>query len=117
MVVDVIFLLKHSLVLLSVHLENGKIKKNMKKYLNSLEKIDKIAFVILIILLAMILIGCRYEPYEPACKGIERPEMVCTMEVDKVCGCDGVTYINPCHAEKKGVFSYRLDSDEPCNPW
>jgi len=109
--------LKLSLLLQNVHLENGKIKKNMKKYLNSLEKIDKIAFVILMILFAMILIGCRYEPYEPACKGIEQPNMVCTMEVDKVCGCDGVTYINPCHAEKKGVFSYRQDSDETCKPW
>ena len=76
----------------------------MKKYLNSLEKIDKIAFTMVGVMLLLILIfGCQYEPYEPACVQGEYTHGVSCREIyDPVCAPDGTTYANSCYAEKDG---------------
>tara|TARA_B100000900_G_C20599468_1_gene724921 strand:+ start:2854 stop:3108 length:255 start_codon:yes stop_codon:yes gene_type:complete len=75
----------------------------MNKYFRSLEKIDKIAFVILAIFIVLIIIGCQYEPYEPACtKGESSDGVVCTEIYDPVCAPDGTEYPNSCYAEKDG---------------
>ncbi len=88
----------------------------MRKYINSLEKIDKIAWCILLILLGMILFSCESEyVFRPDCEGEEKKEMVCTMEVDLVCGCNGTTYVNACHAERMGVKRViPLEEGEEC---
>ena len=75
----------------------------MNKYLKGLEKIDKVAFIILAILIGLIIIGCQYEPYEPACvQGEYIHGVVCTEIYDPVCAPDGTTYANSCYAEKDG---------------
>ena len=73
----------------------------MRKWLNSLEKIDKISFTILGIMLLMTLIGCEGE--EDICiKGEYTKGVVCTEQYDPVCAPDGTTYMNSCYAEKDG---------------
>ena len=68
-----------------------------------------LAILITIILLGM-LSSCGEDFITPdGCidqsKIVPYIDRVCTMEVAYVCGCDGKTYINKCHAEADGLTS------------
>ena len=76
----------------------------MNKYLKSLEKIDKIAFAIVgIMLLLILIVGCQSEPATLYCtKGESSPGVVCAEIYGPVCTPDDTTYSNSCYAEKDG---------------
>ena len=64
--------------------------------------------VIVIILLLGMLSSCKEDfILPPNCidqsKIVPYIDRVCTMEVAYVCGCDGLLYINKCHAEADGL--------------
>ena len=40
------------------------------------------------------------------CKGPAKPDCMCTMQYDPVCGCDGKVYGNACTAACEGVKSW-----------
>ena len=66
-----------------------------------------LAILITIILLGM-LSSCGEDFITPAgcineSQIIPYKDRVCTMEVEYVCGCNGQTYINKCHAEADGL--------------
>jgi hypothetical protein len=76
----------------------------MKNYLNSLEKINKIVFTIVGIMLLPILInGCTTPPQTLYCvKGEISGGVVCTEIYQPVIAPDGTEYPNSCYAEKDG---------------
>ena len=67
-----------------------------------------ILFLFYIIVLICVLSSCDKEfivPYNciDESKIVPYIDRVCTMEVKYVCGCDGLLYINKCHAEADGL--------------
>ena len=56
----------------------------------------------------LLLVGCGDDFITPAgcideSKIVPYIDRTCTMEVEYVCGCDGLLYINVCHAEADGL--------------
>lgn len=57
--------------------------------------------------LALLIIAIAFSSCtKKLCTAKSDPDCICTMEYDPVCGCDDVTYSNPCMAECSGIESY-----------
>ena len=81
---------------------------------------------LIITFIIILLTSCSKEPaILDNCLEDKDPNMVCTMDVNYQCGCDGWIYINPCHATKNGVKRIKPDdpsypdgySGDGCQPW
>ena len=71
-------------------------------------KLRKLLLLFYIVVLICVLASCEKEYVIPAdcidkSKIVPYIDRVCTMEVEYVCGCDGLLYINKCHAEADGL--------------
>lgn len=64
---------------------------------------SKLAFVLMPLI--MMVLGCKATQ---ECIGEPKPEQICTMDYNPVCGCNGKTYSNSCRAEAEGVKSWTL---------
>ena len=73
----------------------------------------KLFNIVLLGLLILALLGCMFEPYEPACeKGDPILGQACPELYDPVCAPDGTTYSNLCYAIKDGWETRCIEQNE-----
>lgn len=73
---------------------------------------------IVLVLLTVVVIGCRQDPRNDACYDATLEEMMkdstCALSCQGVCACNGVTYCNECEAMKAG-FAVAPGDTIPCS--
>jgi len=68
--------------------------------------------------LLLLLFSCNEDNFTipPGCLNEPDKELVCTMEIDYVCGCNGYLYANECWAMRDGNTSWTTATVETnCN--
>lgn len=75
----------------------------------------------LLLILTILLLSCHTDDIDLTCEGEEQPDLICTEQLDLVCGCNGTSYMNPCYAQRAGILRVRPQQmDEPldiCKPF
>ncbi|MBC8173781.1 MAG: kazal domain protein [Chitinophagales bacterium] len=59
-----------------------------------------------ILFLLLAIAFCSGTCEENTCKESPKPDCMCTMQYDPVCGCNNKTYGNACQAECDGITEY-----------
>ena len=64
----------------------------------------------LLLILTILLLSCHSDDIDLTCEGEEQPDLICTEQLDLVCGCNGTSYMNPCY-HREAEFKNSTSTD------
>lgn len=71
-----------------------------------------------LLLIFLVLISCRSAKNKLNCTATEpNPDCICTMQYEPVCGCNDITYSNPCMAACHGITVYEKGECQKKKKW